>query len=360
MRFLFVDLGSAWGGSERYLTWVMEAVRSRGHWAGCVGPHERFAPHCDRLWLTGSRFKHLGRVRRLVAAMARAERADVVHYNADRAIHLAPFVPLPRGVPWSATKHLTQPAPRSPLDLRTRVEVRLTNFSLARAALCICVSASMLSELPPAARRRAVLVENGVADPGPPAGDTARPARAVFLGRVSPEKGIGHLLELAERAGARPPQERCWTLAVAGTGPLTDRVAEAASRLPPGVLDYLGFQADPDAVYARAGALILPSSHEGMPLVILEAFARGLPVVAYDIPGVRDVVADGHNGFLVRPADGVNGLERALDRLFGDEGLRLELGRNARADYERRHGLDAMLARTTELLESLAASSRRA
>ena len=354
MRFLFVDLGSAWGGAERYLTWVMDALRARGHWAGCVGPDERFAPHCDRLWLTGSRFKHLGRVRRLVAAIAKAERVQLVHFNADRAIHLAPFVRLPRGVPWSATKHLTQPTPKSPLDVRTRVEVRLTNFSLARAALCICVSESMRGELPPAARQRAVLVENGVADPGPPAWDAARPTRAVFLGRVSPEKGIEDLLALAERAGARPPQARTWTVAVAGTGPLAGRVADSASRLPAGVLDYLGFQADPGAVYARAGALILPSSHEGMPLVILEAFARGLPVVAYDIPGVRDVVAHGRNGLLVRRDDGVDGLERALDRLFGDEGLRLELGRNARADYERRHRLDAMLARTTELLETLA------
>jgi hypothetical protein len=44
MRFLFVDLGSAWGGSERYLFWLMSALRARGHWTGCVAPRPEFEP----------------------------------------------------------------------------------------------------------------------------------------------------------------------------------------------------------------------------------------------------------------------------------------------------------------------------
>ena len=112
-------------------------------------------------------------------------------------------------------------------------------------------------------------------------------------------------------------------------------MAAAERRLPPGTLAYLGFQDDPGGVYSQSGALILPSSHEGMPLVILEAFSWGLPVIAYDIPGVRDVVVPDRNGILVAPAEGVDGLERALDRLFGDDQLRAKLGRAAREDYER-------------------------
>jgi glycosyltransferase involved in cell wall biosynthesis len=358
MRLLCVDLGSGWGGSERYLVWLMEALRARGHWVGCVAPRRELGPACDRLWLTGSRFKQLPRARRLIATLAAAERVDIVHYNADRAIHLAPFVPLPKRVARTATKHLTRSPPKSPRDLRTHLENRLTELSLSRLDCCICVSQSMLDELPPAARRRAVLIENGVPDERPPAFVAAGSDRAVFLGRISPEKGIDDLLELARRCAARPPPERSWTLAVAGTGPLEQRVAAAAASLPSGVLAHLGFQSEPAHVYAAAAALLLPSSHEGLPLVILEAFSWGLPVVAYDIPGVRDVVTPGRNGILVPPAEGVDGLERALDRLFAATSDRTELGHNARADYDARYTLERMLAATAERLESVALEAR--
>jgi glycosyltransferase involved in cell wall biosynthesis len=125
------------------------------------------------------------------------------------------------------------------------------------------------------------------------------------------------------------------------------------------VLAHLGFQSEPARVYAAAAALLLPSSHEGLPLVILEAFSWGLPVIAYDIPGVRDVVTPGRNGILVRPADGVDGLERALDRLFGTASDRAELGRNARADYDARYTLERMLAATVQRLESVVALESR-
>lgn len=354
MRFLFVDLGSGWGGSERYLFWLMSALRARDHWVGCVSPREEFEPACDELWIASSRAKHLGRARRLIEAAAEIERVQLVHFNADRAIHLAPFVRLPPHVATTATKHLTRPTRKHALDLRTTVENRLTDFSLRRVGQCICVSQSMLDELTEAARQRAVLVKNGVPDQRPRRFARHVSNRVAFLGRVSPEKGIADLLELARRCAARPPEHRHWRLCIAGTGPLANEVSRAAGELPPGVLTYLGFQPDPGRVYAQAGAVVLPSSHEGMPLVVLEAFSWGLPVVAYDIPGVRDVVADGRNGILVRPTDGVDGLERALDGLLGDQFACARLGSAARADYEADHRIEMMMDRTIELLEQSA------
>ena len=361
MRLLFVDLGSGWGGSERYLFWLMSALRARGHWTGCVAPRREFEAACDRLWVTGSRFKYLGRARDVIEEAAAGECVDLVHYNADRAIHLAPFVRLPSQVATFATKHLTRAARKNALDLRTPLENRLTDFSLRRVGRCICVSESMLTELTDAARERAVLIENGVPDQRPL--HFARPVtdRVAFLGRISPEKGIADLLELARRCAARPPAQRRWRLSLAGTGPLAAEVERAERELPPGVLTYLGFQADPGRVYANAAALILPSSHEGMPLVVLEAFSWGLPAVAYDIPGVRDVVTDGRNGILVRRGDGVDGLERALDRLFGDPARCVSLGAAARADYEADHRVELMIDRTISLIEQTArkAAARR-
>ncbi|HEX7236767.1 MAG TPA: glycosyltransferase, partial [Gammaproteobacteria bacterium] len=84
------------------------------------------------------------------------------------------------------------------------------------------------------------------------------------------------------------------------------------------------------------------------------AFSWGLPVVAYDIAGVRDIVTDGRNGILVSPADGVDGLERALDRLLGDPASCVRLGVAARADYEAGHRVETMIDKTIALLEQTA------
>ena len=64
-------------------------------------------------------------------------------------------------------------------------------------------------------------------------------------------------------------------------------------------------------LYRNTDIFVLPSEREGMPLVLLEALAMGLPVVATDIPGSRDVIIDGINGVLVPPSD-VAALRKAL------------------------------------------------
>jgi glycosyltransferase involved in cell wall biosynthesis len=114
---------------------------------------------------------------------------------------------------------------------------------------------------------------------------------------------------------------------------------------------------------AGCAAVVVPSvASEALPLVVLEAFSWGLPAIAYDIPGVRDVITEGRNGFLVRRADGVDGLERALDRLLGDPAGCVRLGATARADYDAGHRFEMMIDKTIALLEQTAgkAAARRA
>ncbi|MGF3023459.1 glycosyltransferase family 4 protein [Methylobacterium aquaticum] len=162
---------------------------------------------------------------------------------------------------------------------------------------------------------------NGLPDPGLPA-DGPRQG-LLYVGRLSPEKGVTTLAEAATRAGAR--------VTVIGEGPLAQALAGH-----PG-LDLKGAlpAASVRAAMARACALVVPSLwYEGLPMVVAEAFAAGTPVVASRIGALAGLVTDGVTGLLAAPGD-PSDLAGALGRITGDPAGAAAMGREARAVYER-------------------------
>jgi glycosyltransferase involved in cell wall biosynthesis len=97
-----------------------------------------------------------------------------------------------------------------------------------------------------------------------------------------------------------------------------------------GIVELWGFRSDMPEVLAEADIVCLPSYREGLPKALLEAMAAGLPCVATDVPGCREAVRDGENGFLVPPRDH-EALARALNRLIQDSNLRTEMGKQGKA-----------------------------
>lgn len=95
------------------------------------------------------------------------------------------------------------------------------------------------------------------------------------------------------------------------------------------------------ALYRTAGIFVLPSHHEGMPTVLLEAMASGAPVISTAVGGALEVVTSGQNGLLVAPR-APEALAEALMALNDDETLRGDLGRKARATVEQRYSWDAV------------------
>jgi len=97
-----------------------------------------------------------------------------------------------------------------------------------------------------------------------------------------------------------------------------------------GDAEWWGWTDDTPSLYHRAHIVCLPSTYgEGVPRSLVEACASGRPVVATDMPGCREVVLDGENGFLVKPRD-IQGLADALRRLVDDPLLRRKMGDRGR------------------------------
>src|SRR5205085_10303300 len=109
--------------------------------------------------------------------------------------------------------------------------------------------------------------------------------------------------------------------------------------------------------YAAARVMLCASRYEGWPIAIAEAMASAVPVVAFDVPGVRELVRDGVDGLLVEPGD-VDSLAAALRRLWDDAALRSRMGLEARRRATAWRTWDRSSARFLQLIESLVADAQ--
>lgn len=125
--------------------------------------------------------------------------------------------------------------------------------------------------------------------------------RLLFVGRLAPEKGLDVLLQALESLSEG--QRSQLRLTVVGDGPLRARLEASTRRLLPGQVKHLGWRPRDElpAIYVGSQVLVLPSLMEGMPNVMLEAMAAGLPVIATRVGGCPELVSDGENGLLVEP-----------------------------------------------------------
>jgi glycosyltransferase involved in cell wall biosynthesis len=105
----------------------------------------------------------------------------------------------------------------------------------------------------------------------------------------------------------------------------------------------------PQEALSQIGLLVLPSAAEGFGLVLIEAMAARVPVVATDVPGIRDVVRDGENGVLVR-WDNEEALAKGIDRVVNDLELRRSMVERAYQDVAERFTWERVMKRYREVL----------
>ncbi|MGH7215300.1 MAG: glycosyltransferase [Tepidisphaeraceae bacterium] len=174
-----------------------------------------------------------------------------------------------------------------------------------------------------------------------------RPYPVGFIGRLDPVKRVPMLIEaLAGRAARRGDVH----LHIFGDGPERPLVEGAIAGLrAESWVTMHGAVPRPQEALSRVGLLVLPSSAEGFGLVLIEAMAAGVPVVAAGVAGVRDVVRHGANGILVDP-DAPAMLAGAIDRVIDDSALRAQLVETGLRDARERFGWEGVLGAYARLL----------
>jgi len=151
----------------------------------------------------------------------------------------------------------------------------------------------------------------------------------LFVGRMIPEKGIGILLQAYEKLDA--PLRKRVGLVLAGDGPGRAQSVKDAARIWPGKFVFPGFlqREDLAVLYGLAEAFVFPTFSDPWGLVVNEAMACGLPVIATDVAGATtDLVRDGWNGRTVSAGD-IDGLVSAMRQLAQDREGTQRMARNS-------------------------------
>jgi glycosyltransferase involved in cell wall biosynthesis len=174
-------------------------------------------------------------------------------------------------------------------------------------------------------------------------------------GRLIEDKGHGDLLTAVASLKGRLP---AWRLVVLGEGSRRARLQEQARAA--GLADSVllpGFEPDMPAALAAADVYCQPSRREGLPNVVLEAMAAGLPVVATAVDGTPEVVIDEQTGLLAPPGD-PTAMANCLGRLLASDDLRRDLGRRAREHVRQHFSLEICHGKWSALLDGLARAGR--
>lgn len=243
---------------------------------------------------------------------------------------------------------------------------RLLRFAASRADACTAVSTVLGDELLRVTGVEPMIIPMGV-DPSAFSeaedkrdDDRApnRPAsKVLFVGRLVQKKGVRYLIEAMSLVCSTTPHAQ---LLIIGDGPERSELEVLAAQS--GLGRNVVFQGavpngDLPAYYRAADVLVAPSvassegDTEGLPVVLMEAAASGIPMVASRIGGIPDLVQHERTGLLVEPAD-PEAIASAITRLLSDEGLRQSLAANARRVVLERYSWDDVVDRFDALFRS--------
>lgn len=161
------------------------------------------------------------------------------------------------------------------------------------------------------------------------------PITFVMVARLLRDKGVVEYVEAARVARATAPGLRFRLVGPLDDNPTAITAAELAAWEEEGAIEYLGATRDVRPYFAEAHVCVLPSYHEGTPRAVLEAMSMGRAVLTTDVPGCRETVRPGSNGYLV-PAQDPAALAEAMLSMARDEERLQAMGQASRALAEER------------------------
>ena len=329
-RVLHVAKVAGISGSENHLLLLLPALRERGFDVRFVMLHEgepAAAELAERLEANGVDVERLDlswagdpRAFARLVRIVRRVRPEILHTHLVHAdFHGLAAGRLARVPVLVSTKHGFNP-------FRSGRAFAAADRAVGRLAdVHIAISAGLASYLGASEGfdpRSFEVVHYGI-EAGPPPPPLPGAPRLAVVGRFVPIKGHDALLRALARVRQQLPEV---TLEIAGDGPLEPELRATVSRLGLGErVSFLGRVAPPGPVFERAEVVVVPSFGEGFGMVVLEAMERGRPVVASDVGGLPEIVADGRTGLLVPPSD-PEAFAAAIVELAGDPARAADMG----------------------------------
>ncbi|HEX4170068.1 MAG TPA: glycosyltransferase family 4 protein [Bryobacteraceae bacterium] len=269
-----------------------------------------------------------------ITQLAVMRKADMLYVNASRMLPIASLAARRRSIPlvFHCHNRVTQ---------RTAVTLVGASLKLGQALVISCCkySAEPLRRYVP--EQALSIIYNGVADTRLLRSSSKKThCRIGVIGRIEPEKGQMEFVAAARLLLQTFPACRFVLVGAPlfGGTRYFDRVVEASRGLP---IEFLGWQPDVPSILSSLDLLVVPSaSFDAAPRVILEAFAAGVPVVAFPSGGVPEIVRDGYNGFLAAKSTPEALADRISFVLRLDPSAQESVILNARNCWRDRHSLE--------------------
>ncbi len=302
----------------------------------------------DPQYLTVRRLLDPTGLMKLVATLRRSA-ADVVHAHLDYSATVVPLAARLAGKPVVATLHVS---PQRDAGWRTRLKERLSVRIPARFGRLVFVSRHIYDEyarLHGPARPTWRVIPNGVDldryTVGGGGHNETGPVWAM-VAAMRPDKNHRDLITAWAAVVARHPDA---TLLIVGDGPTRSATEAAVTNAGlDGAVRFLGRREDVPAILGRVDGVVSASVDEALPTALIEAGACGLPVVAADAGGTREIVVDGLNGRLV-PVRDVPALTEALLSVIENPERAAEYGKAARARVEEMYSVPVWVERLEAL-----------
>jgi glycosyltransferase involved in cell wall biosynthesis len=348
-RLVFLVTLAETGGAQTYVASLLPALVET---CDVVVAAHGDGPLREAARSAGARFVSLRHVRRPVSPwrdllgllellrLLRQEHPHLVHVNSAKAAALGRLAAWLAGVPiriytvhgWAFLAHrgLASAAYRW---------VERTLRPLTTVTVCVSENERQTGLAARACEEETtIVIRNGVTTR---AGDLAEPRsarpRLVMVGRLQAPKDPITLVRALALVSARGLEAL-----LVGDGPERAAVEDEIERLGVGsAVRLLGERTDVPELLATAHVFVLSTRSEGLPLSVLEAMAAGLPVIASNVGGIHELVADGVSGVLV-PPDDPDALAEAIERLVEDPSLAQRLGRAGRRRVAENFDLEAV------------------
>lgn len=362
-RIAYLITNSEIGGAQAHVADLMQAMRQHADITLLAGGDGHLFATAQAVGIPFVRLRMLDntlspvRAARALGELHAALRQtspDFIHVHSAKAAALGRVAGRMLGIPVIYTVHgfaFKQAAP-----WRQRLAAHVTEWLLAPLTarlICVADGERELARSLPIAGSRISVIRNGLGDVTAHATPVAPLRRIAMVARFARPKRPDVMLEAFGQAGL----EAC-ELVIAGDGPQLPAIRARARAMAPARVELPGSIHDVPGLLASAQAFVLVSDHEAFPLSVLEAMRAGLPVIASDLPGIREQLDDGRCGILLednRPQT----LARALQALAADAPRREALGRLARQRWEQQFGLTRMIQATWAVYQDTLASAPR-
>ncbi len=364
MEILFLDQFSVLGGAQLCLLDVLEAVEKRGWHAHVALPGN--GPLAERVrsrgfgvdqlpsgpYRSGSKgladFFQLPldvwRQNRILTEIINRGNVDLIYVNGPRMLPAAALAARDR-LPLLFHAHNR---------LMQGYAAALAGWSIRHSMATVIACSNFVAQ--PLAHYvrngRLHVIPNGTPDAGfrERAFGPERSWRIGLIGRISPEKGQAEFLQAVATLAPEFPAAKFVICGapIIPAGKYLQFVSELARGLP---VEFLGWRDDIASVLAEIDLLVVPSKHEGMGRVIVEAFSAGVPVVAFATGGIPEVVTDGETGFLVSPATPEDLAARIRAIIQSDSDAQKRVVTNARRSWEQCYTVSIYQSRIMDLVE---------